>query len=104
MITCDNCGQPLHTDEASILWNNEYRDKKYIVTAFIIVHNRCDDGLYLNSAGAPYGRNWNPDLHGGSELQQRAHFSIPDDKRRYDELIAQRRKDYRPDEPPPEML
>ena len=98
MITCGNCGKPLHTDEAVILWKNKYVGGKNTVTAFLIVHyGRCDDRHFENSAGAVYVKNWHPDEDSGFGLKD-CIFAIPEDKTLLEELIEQRRKDHRPGE------
>jgi hypothetical protein len=93
MLTCDNCGQPLHTDDASILWQDHVVNGRDTVLAFLIVHQACDNGDYQNSAGAVYGSDWHPDTHGTNCLAGKS-FALSSDEDAFEALITQRRKDY----------
>jgi len=93
MLTCDNCGEALQTDEASILWEEHGAHGQQRVLALIIVHQECDDGAYENSAGCVYGTNWHPDINGADLFADKV-FALPSDKAALEALIAQRRKDW----------
>lgn len=93
MLTCFNCGCALHTEDASLLWEEKVINGCPTILALLVVHQRCDDAIYGNSAGAWYGKGWHPDLH-GADLFVGKKFALSSDADVLTELIEQRREEY----------